>query len=62
LARKTLGCLSKKADIHAVLSDKLHLDEVQDSIARLEHHVETINSAERLAGYLTKQMHHRFAI
>jgi hypothetical protein len=43
--------LAKKADIHAAMADKLHLDEVQDSIARLEHRVEIVNSAERIAGY-----------
>ncbi len=56
MVRKTLGCLSKKTDIHAAMADNLHLYEIQDSLAKLEHRVEIINAAERLAGYLNKQM------
>lgn len=59
---KLWDVLAKKADIHAAMADKLHLDEVQDSIARLEHRVEIVNSAERITGYLTKQMHTSFAL
>lgn len=59
---KLWDVLAKKADIHAAMADKLHLDEVQDSIARLEHRVEIVNSAERIVGYLTKQMHTSFAL
>ncbi len=59
---KLWDILAKKENIHAAMADKLHLDEIQDSLARLEHRVDIINSAENLAGYLTRQMHHRFAL
>src|SRR5436190_3459811 len=52
---KLWECLAKKADIHAALADKLHLDEVQDSIDRLEQRLEIVNCAERLAHCLNKQ-------
>jgi hypothetical protein len=43
---KLWDVLERQTDIHAAMADKLHQDEVQDSIARLEHRVEIINSAE----------------
>lgn len=53
---KLWNVLAKKTDIHAAMADSLYLNEIQDSLARLEHRIEIINSAEKLACYLNKQM------
>lgn len=43
---KLWDVLAKKTDIYAAIADNLYLKEIQDSLARLEHRVEIINSAE----------------
>ena len=48
--------LAKKTDIHATIADTLHLNEIQDSLDRLEQRVEIIKSSERLAHYLHYRM------
>lgn len=53
---KLWDLLAKKTDIHAAMADNLHLNEIEDSLARLEHRVELIKSSERLAKYLHSRM------
>lgn len=53
---KLWDLLEKKTDIHAAMADNLHLNEIEDSLARLEHRVEFIKSSERLAQYLHSRM------
>lgn len=45
---KLWDILTKKIDIHATMANKLHLDELQDSITRLEQRFEMITSTEML--------------
>lgn len=54
---KIWDVLAKITDIHAAIAHNLYLNEIHDSLARLEQRVEIINCSERLAGYLNTHMH-----